>query len=223
MQTWHQIMTGGGIDSYANYMGGREHKDHYVLLSRCRDSSVMENVNFDSALEMLGGETETVYVLFFSHWATGWIEHLFIDPLDIEAVKIGEEIEASLEDYPVLDEEEFSRREWEQWEETFSFCYRFDFLNEIRSREEKAETDFFRNEEGETELTEAEEERLFCLASESASGYGYESLDFKQVIKDFLEEALDAKLERHPNLFEEGDTAIIDRETREKIDSLLSL
>lgn len=78
-----------------------------------RDSGQLEQSNFAVALEMLGGESDTVQVHRFGHWACGWFELLLVDPTDTAHVAIAEDIEASLADYPVLNDEDFSNREYE--------------------------------------------------------------------------------------------------------------
>ena len=58
-----------------NYMG-EDFSAYLVLLGRHRDSPILDNVNFDAALELLGGESKTVLVERSSHWAVGWVEVL---------------------------------------------------------------------------------------------------------------------------------------------------
>ena len=99
-----------------NYIG-ELYFDYYVLLSRCRDSGLVEESNFQSALKMLNGESDTVKVIRFSHWLCGWIEVILIHESDKESIDKGNEIEKALESYPILDEEDFYERESERREE----------------------------------------------------------------------------------------------------------
>ena len=89
-----------------NYIG-ESYFDYYVLLSRHRDSGLVEESNFQSALNALNGESDTVKVIRFSHWAVGWIEVILIHESDKEAIDKGNEIEKSLKNYPILDEDVF--------------------------------------------------------------------------------------------------------------------
>jgi hypothetical protein len=89
-----------------NYIG-ESYFDYYVLLSRHRDSGLVEESNFWSALKMLGGESDTVKVVRAKHWAVGWIEFILIHESDKESVDKGNEIEESLNNYPILDEDAF--------------------------------------------------------------------------------------------------------------------
>jgi hypothetical protein len=61
-------------------------------------------------LEILGGESETVEVHRFGHWGPGWFEIILVHP-DRETEI--DELEGSLENYPVLDDEDYSRREYD--------------------------------------------------------------------------------------------------------------
>lgn len=94
-----------------------DRQDWIVLpVIQTRDSGPMEFSNFAAALEILGGEGETVEVHRFGHWGPGWFEIILVDPADSARVAVAEDIENRLADYPLLDEEDFSRREWEDYE-----------------------------------------------------------------------------------------------------------
>ena len=102
-----------------------------VPVSQTRDSGELDQSNFATALKMLGGEGETVEVHRFMHWGPGWFEIIIVDPKDADKVKIAEDIETGLADYPVLNEEDFSQREseaaWEAWE-NWGFSEAIDLL-----------------------------------------------------------------------------------------------
>ena len=130
MKTYHEHMTGGGIDSYANFIGDTQDiKDFYVLLGKNRDSTILTKSNFDTALEMLGGESDKVQVHRFGHWACGWFKLILLHP-DIKSK--GEEIEQQLDNYPVLDESEYYERESEEvqrlWD--YSLAERINYCKE---------------------------------------------------------------------------------------------
>jgi len=92
-----------------NYIG-ESYYEYYVLLSRHRDSGLVEESNFQSALKMLNGESDTVKVVRASHWAVGWIEMILIHESDTKSVDKGNKIEESLEEYPILSDLDFSER-----------------------------------------------------------------------------------------------------------------
>jgi hypothetical protein len=69
-------------------------------------------------LEALGGETETVIVVRESHWAVGWVEWIAIHEADTKAVAEADRQCERLAQYPVLSEEDWSRREFDEQCET---------------------------------------------------------------------------------------------------------
>ena len=92
----------------------------FVFLGRHRDSDIITESNFNVALERLGGESDTVKVVRESHWAVGWVEWIAIHESDNEALELARDMVDSLNDYPILNESDFSGREWdaahEYWE-----------------------------------------------------------------------------------------------------------
>jgi hypothetical protein len=84
-----------------------------------RDSGPLEESNFNAALALLGGESDTVEVHRFGHWGPGWYEIILVAP-DSPQADAARDIEARLDDYPLLDEDDFSAREYEQASETWS-------------------------------------------------------------------------------------------------------
>lgn len=93
---------------------GLDDQQHWLVLptSRTRDSDELAESNFATALEILGGEGEDVEVHRFGHWGPGWFEIIIVRP-DTDAAAEAASIECALADYPVLDDEDYSRREWE--------------------------------------------------------------------------------------------------------------
>lgn len=104
------------FDGPENYAGQRDFGGWLVVYSRNRDSDLLTQSNWDGFLEALGGEGENVQIHRFGHWAFGWLEHITVAPGTQEAEK-AEELRVCLEDYPVLDDEDYSRREWESYGE----------------------------------------------------------------------------------------------------------
>jgi len=108
MQTVRDGFKGGDC----GYYGERE--NWLVVIARTRDSRVLETSNFECARvrleKALPGGCE---VELFGHWACGWIEALIVDPANVGAVAEANTIRAELDAYPVLDEGDFSQREWD--------------------------------------------------------------------------------------------------------------
>ena len=114
----------GKPDNYA----GEDFSDYYVAIGRNRDSDVLTESNWhsfikifeDNNIEILNAEDcdfpnlpNAVLNVRQGHWTVGWIELILIPESNEKAVKLGNEIEEKLNCYPVLDEEDFSSREWE--------------------------------------------------------------------------------------------------------------
>jgi hypothetical protein len=55
-----------------------------------------------------------------SHWAVGWVEWIAIHELDAVALGVADAQCKRLADYPVLDEDDWSRREFEAQCETWA-------------------------------------------------------------------------------------------------------
>lgn len=109
-------------------------KEHWLVLptGRNRDSDVLNESNFEVALQMLGGESDTVEVHRFGHWANGWFEIIIVDPESPQA-KIAEDIERSLEDYPVLDEDNYLEKESEEQYENWKNYLEREFCSSLES------------------------------------------------------------------------------------------
>jgi hypothetical protein len=89
-----------------------DQQDWLVVIGRNRDSGHLDNSNFDSALASMGGESDDVEVHSFNHWACGWLEIIIVRP-DTDASRTAEEIRKRLENYPVLNEHDYSKRQYE--------------------------------------------------------------------------------------------------------------
>ena len=102
-----------------------DRQDWLVLpVTRNRDSQSLAESNFTTALEILGSESETVEVHRFGHWGPGWFEIILVHPsrfADAQAIA------DRLESYPILDEEDVSAREWEDYCESWDSWGRTDY------------------------------------------------------------------------------------------------
>lgn len=100
----------------------------YVMpVTQNRDSQCLQKSNFDCFLEGLGGESETVEVHRFGHWGCGWYEIIIVSPDDEKSLDAAYDMARSLQEYPVLDEEDNSRRECEEAGETWGNVYCSEF------------------------------------------------------------------------------------------------
>lgn len=53
----------------------------------------------------------TVYHAREGHWAVGWVEHIYIHESNTAAMEAAEDLQRRLDDYPALDEDDWSERE----------------------------------------------------------------------------------------------------------------
>jgi hypothetical protein len=95
-----------------NYIGP-DYSEFLIFLGRNRDSSHLANSNFEVGLDRLGGESTQIQVITTGHWACGWVALIGIHKDARDKIELAEKMYAELQKYPVLDEEDFSKREWE--------------------------------------------------------------------------------------------------------------
>jgi len=92
--------------------------ENYVVFTISRDSSLLENCNWDTFIKELDqgkSETEDYVIHRFNHWAVGWIEEIHISEHNYELLKIADDLKSKYYIYPVLDEDEFAQREQEEF------------------------------------------------------------------------------------------------------------
>ena len=116
----------------------------FILYTHNRDSDVLELSNADVIEEELSKfDHDTCRVEDHNHWAVGWIKGFSIRVYDSEgnitpAFKAVYDIANQLSDYPVLDESDFSERETEVANETWTNCYnlseRIEYIRDHRSQ-----------------------------------------------------------------------------------------
>lgn len=121
-----------------NYIGARW-EGYYVFLGQNRDSGVLTRSNFRSALAALGGETgeddngiSEVVVVWESHWLCGWVEWIAIHESATEQIAKAEKILGRLENYPILDEDDFSMLEEEECAKTWKYMGASDRIEYMR-------------------------------------------------------------------------------------------
>jgi hypothetical protein len=91
------------------------------FLSRNRDSGLLENHNFKTALATLEevnadhptDDTVTVLDVTENHWAVGWVQWIAIHPSNERAVALARSLAKRLDNYPILDECSYSEKEGE--------------------------------------------------------------------------------------------------------------
>ena len=121
------------FDRNINIDDGDEVRSNWFVMpvSRTRDSGPLDESNFHSFLDGLGGESETVEVHRFGHWGPGWYEIIIVSPEDEESLKAAYRLAVFLQVYLVLDEPDLSRREWEEFEQSWNSWACSDFRERL--------------------------------------------------------------------------------------------
>ena len=105
-------------ERFDNYIGA-DYSEWFVAYSRVRDSGLLDQSNYDAVLKRLGGESDTVVVIQFSHWAWGWVDVILVHENDKDRLVEANEILRYLaEDYPILDEDHYEELLHEETLET---------------------------------------------------------------------------------------------------------
>ena len=105
-----------------DYMGHNP-KGHYVIYSRHRESTIMENVNYRLICEELKAVdddfTAPVYTFRAGHWGVGWVEYIIVrNDAPEKTLETASDIICSLSDYPILNEDAYSLEQFlsiEDW------------------------------------------------------------------------------------------------------------
>lgn len=122
------------------YYFGAQWPQHYVFLSRHRDSDILTVSNFEMALARLealpswnvhdheeldpdSDDSRSRFVVREEHLLVGWVEWLAIHETDELALRAADEMSARLESYSVLDEADYSEREDKEAQEIWQKCY----------------------------------------------------------------------------------------------------
>lgn len=120
-----------------------DQQDWFVApVMQTRHSGPLDKSNFEAAHQLLckaarrpfsaieeEEEQDRIEIHRFGHWGPRWIEILLVHPSLEDTVQ---ELEECLENYPVLDEEDYSRREQEEYQEGWnSYGYK-DFIRAMQ-------------------------------------------------------------------------------------------
>ncbi len=138
MRTLNQVVERpSALDSRANYIGQSDFPEWDCLLTQNRDSDCLSRSNFRSALKELGGESDNVEIHRFNHWACGWWEALAVKQ-NTDEHKIAMQIESRIENYPVVDENDYSELELSEANDIWRDCYnskeRVEYIRKHRSQ-----------------------------------------------------------------------------------------
>lgn len=120
------------------YLGATWEGWYSAGVGQSRDSDALERANFEAMKQALFALPEHtidlgecgpdndgpgLQVVREGHWAVGWVEWIAIHQTNTRALEVANNICAKLEDYPVIDEELWSRFEDEDCAQTWENCY----------------------------------------------------------------------------------------------------
>jgi hypothetical protein len=114
---------------------GAEWPSYFVFVGQTRDSDCLERSNFRVALRLLEEASATfnqareapfpeldeegIITPHEHHWACGWVEWIGIHEDNEVALRLADQMAAGLEDYAIIDEEDFSDLECEEANEVW--------------------------------------------------------------------------------------------------------
>lgn len=130
----------------SSYWG--ERGEWLVVTCVTRDSDCLARSNYRTFIKLLGGKgseggkgsqdiNENLAIEEATHWACGWLQYLIINPECVELIQEATQALERLEDYPVLDDEDFSALEMEEANESWSYWStkeRIEYMRENRSQ-----------------------------------------------------------------------------------------
>jgi hypothetical protein len=95
----------------SNYVG-EDYSEYYVVLTKHRDSDLIQESNFDCVQrDIEAGFIDSTEVIRLNHWAVGWVELLLIHESNLEALIEADRIVYKLESiYPIFDEDDYTQR-----------------------------------------------------------------------------------------------------------------
>lgn len=107
---WEPTSLDSKKDNYIDWGGSEDLGEWFVGPIKTRDASILEESNFYTALDILGGEGEDVQIHGFGHWAIGHYDLILVKPNTAEAT-ILEDMAKVLEQYPILDDYDLNERQ----------------------------------------------------------------------------------------------------------------
>ncbi len=137
-------------------------------IAQNRDSDLLEQSNFAKAVEVMRNKhPHSVQVERFGHWACGWIEQLMVKTSNKRAMQTLLELLESLEDYPVLDEEDLGNREAEQAYEAYDSWAFY----EVRKLVQQEKIVALLDEYGDYAPSEEQEEKIRVIVRDAILDY----------------------------------------------------
>lgn len=180
------------------YWGERGH--WLVALTQNCTEGLLSESNWFSLLKRLGIDnpnagqkgseqlSPTIAIEEASFSGDGWIQYLIVDPDDMVSVKIAEEAEKELEDYPILDETDFSEREDNYYYEAFKDYGRLEIIRALKERVTEEQLEQIKA----ADIEDLQSWFESCIPSGEYHNEGYPCFD---LIGDFSEEEIERLFE----------------------------
>lgn len=132
----------------SDYSGAHWNGYYVAPVSRHRDSDILTESNWKSQWKDLSplradvdsDDIQSPKIVLESHWAVGWVEWVAIHESNAEALRVADELAASLESYPVLDEESHSRMEWDEYADSWGSYGCRDFIRALSRKFQLADS-----------------------------------------------------------------------------------
>ena len=184
-----------GIEKWkypSNYMG-TDYEGYYILYSMDRDSDYLTVSNFETILklfedigvkviedyDMSDDKHPSVINVRMKHWLVGWIDTIMIhEDSSLEIWNEGVNINNSLSDYPVLDDDDYYQKEYDIIDESYESYIKNEFMDII-----KKHYDLYDIEEKEDILSKTYLDELidlsnteYIIENNSAHVYNIESI-----------------------------------------------
>jgi len=130
------------FDSFAWHDRPDDCDDFAIVYTNGRDSDVLSESNAHAISEALepytDGDDPDVYSEHHNHWACGWIDgfsiRVYRNGKITDAFRAYCELQARLEDYPILDEDDYYAREAEAIDESWSNWAGSDFTKALEEK-----------------------------------------------------------------------------------------
>jgi hypothetical protein len=120
-------------DSKANYVGQSDHNHWYVFnIMKTRDAELLTESNWDYICkELEPDKIAGCEVHNFGHWACGHYDLILIHPWHKKLLERARELEKQLDNYPILDEDDYSARCEIEIDRQWDDFAREDFISEL--------------------------------------------------------------------------------------------
>tara|TARA_B100000745_G_scaffold177357_1_gene116153 strand:+ start:2063 stop:2956 length:894 start_codon:yes stop_codon:yes gene_type:complete len=173
---------------------GEHFEDHYVVYSRTRDSDLLNISNFEFIQNELEELQESLAnkriwqcytIQHASHWAVGWVEIIYVHKNSTEILIKADEIIGNLDDYPVLDEEDYSNRQIEEFESNLESEVK-DFIYDHHEEIDFRNSNYFIDEAMDDHTQELLSDISSYISEDLGHGVGYDSENYPDEIDILL-------------------------------------